>query len=156
MATAQAKTDQDKIVGLVKYIQANLKNVNSDLTDAERVKFHDNLPRNRVRTSSEIFKSRMGTPAELNVVFAAMAAQAGLDARPAYVADWNEVVFNPKTMMNRYYLDHIDIAVQLGGAWKVFDVSTKLLKPGMLPWRQEGVYALISDAKTPVFVQTEA
>ncbi len=85
-----------------------------------------------------------------------MAAQAGLDARPAYVADWNEVAFNPKTMMNRYYLDHIDMAVKLGGAWKVFDVSTKLLTPGMLPWRQQGVYALISDAKMPTFIQTEA
>ena len=155
-ATGQAKTDQEKIVGLVKYIHANLKNVSTDLTDAERVKFQDNLPRNRVRTSSEIFKSRLGLPAELNVVFAAMAAQAGLDARPAYVADWNEAVFNPKTMMNRYYLDHIDMAVKLGGTWKVFDVSTKLLTPGMLPWRQEGVYALISDPKTPVFIQTEA
>ncbi len=156
MATAQAKTDQEKIVALAKYIRANLKNVSTDLTDAERVKFQDSVTKNRVRTASEIFKTRMGLPSELNVVFAAMAAHAGLDARLAYVADWNEAVFNPKTMMNRYYLDHVDMAVKLGGAWKVFDVSTKLLTPGMLPWRQEGVYALVSDGKAPLFIQTEA
>src|SRR5262245_24236647 len=152
MATGQAKSDQEKIIALVAHIHANLKNADTDLTDAERVKFRDSLPKNRARTSSEILKSRLGTPSELNVVFAAMAAQAGLDARPAFVADWNEVGFNPKTMMNRYYLDHIDMAVKLGGSWKVFDVSTKLLTPGMLPWRQEGLYALISDAKLPTFI----
>jgi len=140
---------------LIRYIQNNLRNVNTDLSDSEREKFQEGLPKNRVRTSAEIFKSGMGMPDELNVVFAAMAAQAGLDARLAYAADWNDVVFNPKTMTNRYYLDNITMAVKFGDSWKMYDVSTKLLTPGMLPWRQEGVFALVSDAKTPVFVQTE-
>ena len=154
-ATGQAQSDQDKVLNLIRYIQNNLRNVNTDLSDSEREKFQEGLPKNRVRTSAEIFKSGMGMPDELNVVFAAMAAQAGLDARLAYAADWNDVVFNPKTMTNRYYLDNITMAVKFGDSWKMYDVSTKLLTPGMLPWRQEGVFALVSDAKTPVFVQTE-
>jgi hypothetical protein len=36
----------------------------------------------------------------------------------------------------------------------VLDVSRKFLDPLMLPWQEEGVYALICDPKDPVFIET--
>jgi hypothetical protein len=89
----------------------------------------------------------------MNVGFAALAAEAGLDVRPALVADRSEIVFNPK-LAERYFLDNGAVAVKQGDSWKVLDVSRRLLTPGMLPWQEEGMFALIADPKTPKFIQT--
>ena len=154
-ATEGAKNEDEKVVGLIAYIHKNLRNLNDpSVTDAERTQIFASTPRERFRTAVEIFKSGIGRSYEMNVVFAAMALHAGLDARPAFVADRNEIVFNPKALLDTYFLDNIDMAVKLGSAWKIFDVSSKLLAPGMLSWREEGVFALVSDPKAPVFVQT--
>jgi hypothetical protein len=84
----------------------------------------------------------------------ALATAAGIDARTALVADRTDIVFSPKTMMDRYFLDDRAIAMKEGDAWKFVNVSQKLVAPGSLPWREEGVYALITDPKDPEFVTT--
>jgi hypothetical protein len=45
----------------------------SGVTDADREKYVKSLPKDRIRNAAEIFKSGLGTPNEMNVVFAAMA-----------------------------------------------------------------------------------
>jgi hypothetical protein len=90
----------------------------------------------------------------MNVVFAAMAQQAGLEARPALVSDRTERLFHPKGTPDTFFLHNIDKAVKQGEDWKVYDVSTKLLPPGMISWREEGVYALIADPKSANFILT--
>ena len=112
---------------------------------ADREKYIKDLPKDRLRNASEIYKSGLGTANEMNVVFAALAQQAGLEARPAVVADRTEVLFSPKAMVDTYFLRNVDMAIKTGDSWKVYDVSTKLLPPGMISWREEGMYALISD-----------
>ena len=150
-----AKDDTAKVTGLITYLRAHLRDVNSSsVTDAERSKWYSSLPKERNRTAAEIFKSGMGSSSELNIAFAAMASQAGLDARPAMVQDRAGAPFDPKVTTERYFLDNVDMAVRIGDAWKVFDVSQKLLPANMLSWREEGVYALITDPKTPVFERT--
>jgi hypothetical protein len=152
-AIAGAKSDEEKVAALVTYVRKNLRNLNDrEVTTAEREKFIEKLPRDRLRTSSEIFKSGIATSREMNVAFAAAAMEAGFETRAALAADRNEYVFNPK-MADSYFLDHSDIAVKLGEAWKVVDVSNKLLTPGLLPWNQENMYALITDSKAPMFIQ---
>jgi hypothetical protein len=144
-ATSTAKNEEEKVAALIGYIQTHIRNLNSSaVTDAERESFYQKLPKERFRTSAEIFKSGLGSSYELNVVFAGMAAHAGLESRPAYVADWDDV------------FDHIDMAVKLGDSWKIYDAGNRLLTPGMLSWRQQGVFALLSDPKKPVFIQTPA
>jgi hypothetical protein len=69
------------------------------------------------------------------------------------VGDREELDFNPN-LADRYFLDNIAMAVKVGDSWKVVDVSRRNLTPGMLPWNEEGVSALITDSKTPVFVKT--
>jgi hypothetical protein len=148
------QNNSEKLTALVSFLRKNVRNLNDpEITTAEREKFIEKLPNNRFRTAPEIFKSGIATSYEMNVVFAALAMQAGLEARPALVADRLEMTFTPK-LADRYFIDDIAMAVKLGDAWKVLDVSRKSLTPGMLPWQAEGTMALLTDPKTPMFVET--
>lgn len=148
--------DEDKVTALVTALHKKLRNLfDSEVTEAERVKFFERLVRGRDRNSAEIFKSGIATSSEMNVVFAALAMEAGLEARPALIASRDEYIFNPK-FADRYFLDNTGIAVKLSSTWKVVDASRKLLTPGMLPWQEDGMMALITDPKTPTFVQIPA
>jgi len=152
-AVAGAKTDEDKVLALIRYIHKNLRDLfGRQVTEAERAQILKEMPKDRYRTAVEIFKSGIGDANELNTLFAAMANSVGLEVRPALIADRNEVLFSPQ-MMERYFLRNIDMAVSIGGTWKLYDVSTRDLLPGMLSWREEGMQALLSDPKKPTFIQ---
>jgi hypothetical protein len=147
-----ASGDEQKVLALVKYIRKNLRNLYSaQVTEAERAKILKQTPKDRERTATEIFKQGIGSSDELNTLFAAMATSVGLEARPAMVADREDMIFTP-SMTDSYFLHSIDMAVNIGGQWKLYDVSAHLLPANMLSWREEGMQALISDAKKPVFV----
>jgi hypothetical protein len=154
-ATAGANTEEEeKAVALLRYIRAHLRNLwDPGVDEASRNKILSKFSHHESRTTAEVFKSGLGTPDEMNAVFAAMATAAGLDARPALVANWNERAFEP-SVVNTYFLDNVDMAVKVDGQWRIFDVSTRRLPPDMLSWAEEGVYALVSDPKKPVFIQT--
>jgi Domain of Unknown Function with PDB structure (DUF3857) len=154
-AVASAKNDDEKIAAIIAVVRTRVRNLYDDgVTDAERRSYLKSLPKERLRTASEIFKSGLGTANEMNVVFAAMAQQVGLEARPALVSDRTELLFHPKHTIDTFFLHNIDMAVKQGEDWKVYDVSTKLLPPGMISWREEGVYALIADPKNANFITT--
>lgn len=154
-AVKGAANDDEKIAALITATRSRVRNVfDRDITDTEREKYLKNLPKDRLRTSAEVFKSGLGSPNEMNVVFAALAQQAGIEARPALIANRNEMVFIPKITVDDYFLESIDMAVKRGDSWKVYDVSTKFLPPGMISWNEEGVGALITDPKTSTFIQT--
>ncbi|HUA20358.1 MAG TPA: DUF3857 domain-containing protein [Bryobacteraceae bacterium] len=152
-AVGNAKTEDEKTVALVSYLRKKLRSLEDpSVTTAEREAFLEKLPKNRLRTSVEIFKSGIATSYETNVAFAALAMQAGLDARPVLVGDRDELIFNPK-LADRYFLDKIAMAIRAGDSWKVVDVGGRWLAPGLLPWREEGMMALITDPKDPMFIQ---
>jgi hypothetical protein len=149
----QNTKEDDKVIALIRYIRKNMRGLFSeDVSDAERMKVIKSMPRDRRRNSAEVLESGIGTPDELNTVFAAMATHAGLDARPVLIADRNDVLFNPR-MAERYFLRNVDIAVKQGERWNVFDVSARLLAPGMLSWQEAGMPVLLSDPKNPTFIQ---
>lgn len=150
-----AGSDEQKIAALVSYVRKTLRNLSdSEVTEAERASYFKKMPKDRPRTSTEILKSGIASSYELNAAFAALAMQIGLDARPALIADHNEIEFNPKAFTERYFLDDLAMAVKVNNSWKIFDVSGKYLTPGMLPWEHEGVFALVTDPKAPMFVTT--
>jgi hypothetical protein len=150
-----AGTDEAKVVALIAYIRKNLRGLfDRRVTEAERTAVIKQMPKDRVRTSAEVFKSKIGTADELNTLFAAMASQAGLDARPALVANRDDVAFSP-SLLERYFLPNVDMAVQIGGEWRVFDVSARRLPPSMVGWREEGAPLLLCDPKKPVFVKSQ-
>ena len=153
-AVANAKSDEEKLEALIRYIHKNLRDLfDAQVTEAERMKIIKQMPKDRDRTAAEVFKSGIGTAGELNVLFAAMASSVGLEARPALVADKEDITFAP-AMADRYFLRNIDMAVNIGGTWRLFDVSQRLLPSNMLSWREEGMQALLADPKKPLFLES--
>ncbi|MGE5646580.1 MAG: DUF3857 domain-containing protein [Acidobacteriota bacterium] len=153
-AATGAATEEEKVLALLRCLRARVANLwGPGVDQAARNKIVEKLSKNQTRTSAEVFKSGLGTPDEMNGLFAAMALAVGLDARPALVANWNDLAFQP-ALANEYFLRNVDMAVKVGDQWRVFDASTRRLPDGMLSWSEEGVYALISDPKKPQFIQT--
>jgi len=151
-ATAGAATETARIEALVRYVQSSVRGLfENSVTSAERADVLKAIGKGKIRNPQQVLKSGIATPDEMNTLFAALASAVGLDARPAFVADRLGTVFHPG-LADIYFLPNIDMAVQVGGAWKVYDVSAKTLPPGMLSWREEGMAALISDPRKSVFV----
>jgi hypothetical protein len=150
-----SKTEDEKIAAMTAYVRSTLRRFSGpEVTDAERQDLFKKMPNDRDRTSAEILKSGIAFDDELNVVFAALAQQVGFDARPALVADRDEIAFSPGATPDRYFLDNTAMAIKQGDSWKIFDVRHRYLKPGMLPADSEGVLALVTDSKAPAFVTT--
>jgi hypothetical protein len=153
-AVAGATTDSQKVAALIGYLRKNLRGLfDSSVSDSERAKILKSLPKDRSRTSVEVFKSGIGYADEMNTLFAAMAQTVGLEARPALVSNRDGVMFEPR-MADSYFLSNIDMAVKIDGEWRVFDATTRRLPANMVSWREEGTQALISDPKAPLFVKT--
>ncbi len=154
-ATTGGKDNEAKAAALTTLIRKRLRNVFDDeVSEAERQKYIKDLPKDRRRTAVEVFRSGLGTADEMNVVFAAMAQQAGIEARPVAVPSRSDYNFHPNVISDDYFLRNIDMAVKVGDTWKLFDVSTKLLPPGMISWREEGMFSLLTDPKAPSFIRT--
>jgi hypothetical protein len=152
-ATSDAKTDEEKVLALIRYIRKNLRDLFSPrVTDAERSQILKDMPKDRYRSASEIFRSGIGDSDELNTLFASMANSVGLEVRPALTADRQDVIFEPG-MVDSYFLRHIDMGVNIGGDWKLYDVGTRDLPANMLSWTEEGMQALLSDPKKPSFIK---
>lgn len=153
-ATSDAKTDEEKVLALIRYIRKNLRNLfGTQVTEADRAQILKSMPKDRYRNASEIFKSGVGDADELNTLFAAMANSVGLEVRPALTADREDIQFVP-AMVDQYFLRHIDMGVNIGGNWKLYDVSVRDLPANMLSWTEEGMQALLSDPKKPSFIQS--
>lgn len=153
-ATEDAKTDDEKTVALIRYIRTHMRNLyGDDVSDTDRQRILKNQPKDRLRTSVEVCKSGIGSDDELNTLLVAMASQAGLQARPALVGNRNDLAFDP-SFANDYFLRSIDTAINIDGKWKLYDVTARFNPPGMLTSGEEGMKALIGDAKQPVFVDS--
>jgi hypothetical protein len=151
-AVSAAKSDEEKVLALIRYIRKNLRDLfGLEVTEADRAKVLKDMPKDRYRTAAEILKSGIGDADELNTLFASMANSVGLDVRPALIGNREDILFVP-AMTDRYFLRHIDMGVNLGGNWKLFDVSARDLPANMLSWTEEGMQALLSDPKKPSFV----
>jgi hypothetical protein len=156
-ATAQAiqgaSSDNEKAAALIRNIRANVRDVDGNqVSEAERMKILKDVLR-RVRPAADILKSGIASTGEMNLLLAAMASTAGLEARPALVADRENVIFAPK-LADRSFLPNLDVAINIAGKWKLFDAGARLLPASMVSWREEGMPALLSDPKSPMFIES--
>jgi hypothetical protein len=144
--------DTDKIVRLIRYVRENFRDLYSNsVSDAERTAVLKQMPKDRWRTAPEIFKSRIGSPNELNTLVAALALAVDIEARPARVASRNGLVFD-RRLADSYFLPYVDLAVRQGDKWKIYDVTADRLPANMLSWQEEGMEALLCDPKKPEFI----
>ena len=148
--TEGAKTDDEKITNLFEYCRYKIKNITNDaagLTPDERAKIKGN------KNPSDTLKRGMGTPLDINLLFASLANAAGFDGRIVLVPDRGDIFFD-KATPNAYFMGPRNVAVNVGGGWKFFDPGWDYLPFGMLRWQEEGLQALITDPKNPIWVNT--
>jgi hypothetical protein len=142
-AVEGAGSENEKALALVRYIRANVRNVTErTVSEAERLEFYKNRKHAQPWTSADTFKARMGTPADLNELFAALGESVGLQVRPALISRRDEIAFDEK-LADAYFVRNEIVAVLIGGKWKMYDISQRLLPPGMLIWQEEGARALL-------------
>lgn len=149
-ATADAKTDDEKIERLFEFCRTKIKNVSGDasgLSPEERKKLKEN------KSPGDTLKRGTGTAANVDLLFAALATAAGFDARIVMAPDRSEVFFD-KSIANAYFLEPSSIAVRQGNDWRFYNPGYRYVPFGMLRWQEEGQQALITDPKQPMWLIT--
>ena len=147
---ADAKTDDEKLERLFQFCREKIKNTSNDaavLTPEEREKLKEN------KKPSDTLKRGMGDGGDIDLLFAALANAAGFDARIVLASDRGDLFFD-KGIPNAYFVDPRLIAVNVGGTWKLYHPGFNYVPFGMLRWQEEGLQALISDPKQPVWIDT--
>ena len=145
-----AKTDDEKIARFFDFCRYKIKNTSNDalgMTPDERAKLKDN------KNPSDTLKRGMGSSADIDLLFAALANAAGFDARIVLAPDRGDMFFD-KELPNAYFVQPQNIAVNVGGTWKFFNPGYNYIPIGMLRWQEEGQQSLISDPKNPIWIST--
>ena len=146
--TAGAATDEARLNKLLEYCRTQIKNFNGDeITTAQLDKGKAN------KTTIDTLRRQQGSSVDISYAFMALAQAAGFDARRADLSDRSTFFFSP-AMQSAYFLNSFDIAVNLSGKWRFYDVTNPALPGGQLRWQEQGVYALITDPKQPEMVRT--
>jgi Domain of Unknown Function with PDB structure (DUF3857)/Transglutaminase-like superfamily len=147
--TAGATTDDEKLQKIFDFVRTNIKNTqdeNSGFTDDEIEKLKEN------KKPSDTLKRGVGPGIDINLLFAALANAAGLEARVALLPDRGQRLFDRDVQIPGA-LRPSNIAVRNGTSWKFFDPGLQYITPGMLRWQEEGVDALIADER-PIWTKT--
>ena len=147
---ADAKTDDEKLERLFEFCRTKIKNASNDasgMTPDEIAKLKDN------KNPSDTLKRGVGSSGNIDHLFAALANAAGFDARIVLSPDRGDLFFD-KSIPNSYFVDPMNIGVNVGGTWKFFNPGFSYIPFGMLRWQEEGQPALITDPKQPVWVET--
>lgn len=147
--TAGATTDDEKLQKIFDFVRTNIKNTqdeNSGFTEDQIEKLKEN------KKPSDTLKRGVGPGIDINLLFAALANAAGMQARVALLPDRGQRLFDPSVQIPGA-LRPSNIAVRFGNSWKFFDPGLQYITPGMLRWQEEGVDALIADER-PIWTRT--
>jgi hypothetical protein len=150
-AIGDAATAEQKLERLFNFCRTKIKNVNDDasgLTADQLKKMKEN------KSPADTLKRGYGTGTDIDFLFAALVTVAGFEARYAKLSDRSRRFFDPN-FTNPYFMRAYNIAVKVGEKWQFFDPASTYVPFGMLRWQEEGIQALICDAKDPQFAQTQ-
>lgn len=149
-ATADAKTDDEKIARLFEFCRTKIKNVSDDasgISAEDRKKVKEN------KAPGDTLKRGMGTGGDIDLLFAALATAAGFDARIVLAPNRGDLFFD-KSIPNAYFLQPSSIALRVADNWKFYNPGYNYVPLGMLRWQEEGEQALVTDPKQPVWLKT--
>ncbi len=147
---AGAATPEEKVMRLVNYCRTKVKNIAHPLFNVSVADLGEWKP---IVKPSETLERGMGTPNDVQYLLIALAQAAGFDARLARLVGRDEYYFEEQ-FPNDYFMKRVNVAIKVGSEWKFFDVAQPFLEPGMLSWQEEGVPALIPDAKELILANT--
>ena len=148
--TAGLSTPTQKIDRILDYCLNRIKSIYHDrsgVTAEQRLKLK---PRKK---PSDTLKQGMGTGRDIAKLFTALLNAAGIRAHIAMCAGRDDFFFNSQ-FLDPYFLNRMQVAVELDGKWKFYDPTSPYLEPGMLLWPEEGVESLILHRKQPFFQKT--
>jgi len=148
--TAGLSTPTEKIDRILDYCLNQVKNFQHDrsgVTAEQRLKLK---PRKK---PSDTLKQGMGTGRDIIKLFSALLNAAGIRSYVALAAGRDDFFFN-SNFLDPYFLNRMQVAVELDGKWKFYDPASPYLEPGMLLWPEEGVESLILHRKQPFFQKT--
>jgi Domain of Unknown Function with PDB structure (DUF3857) len=146
--TSGARTDEAKLSALSEFCRSHIRNIQSDAVSAEE---REGAEKNK--NPADTLNQEMGTSDDIRFLFASLAAAAGFDARLAKMANRNQAVFYP-AFTDPYFLRDSAVAVKLESRWRFYEPEALFIPNDMIASQHEGVPALISDPKEPVFVIT--
>ena len=149
-AIGDATTPEQKTERIFNFVRSKVKNIYDDSLNlsSEQLK---NMKANK--TPADTLERGQGTGHDINMLFAAMATAAGLEARVAEICPHTNGNFNIN-FADDYFMQTEDIAIKINDQWKFFDPASKYIPFGMLVWAEEGSAALITDPKESIFVET--
>lgn len=149
-AIGDATAPEEKLHRLFDFCRARIKNTSDDasgLTETDLLKLKKN------ESPSDTLKRGIGTGRDINYLFGALASAAGFETSIARLANRSDIFFDIN-FTSPYFLKAYNIAVKVGTEWKFFDPASMYVPFGMLRWQEEGMPALICDAKEAGFVKT--
>lgn len=147
---ADARNDDEKLQRIFDFCRTKIKNVSLDtagMTSDELAKVKEN------KNPGDTLKRGMGSSADIDQLFAALANASGYDARIVFAPDRGDIFFD-KGLPMAYFIDPMNIAVKVGDNWKFFNPGYPHIPFGMLRWQEEGQQSLIPDPKEPIWVET--
>ena len=148
--TLGLSTPTQKIDRILDYCLNRIQSIYHDrsgVTAEQRLKLK---PRKK---PSDTLKQGMGTGRDIAKLFTALLNAAGIRSYIALCAGSDDFFFNPQ-FLDPYFLNRMQVAVELDGKWKFYDPASPYLEPGMLLWPKEGVESLILHRKQPFFQKT--
>jgi Domain of Unknown Function with PDB structure (DUF3857)/Transglutaminase-like superfamily len=145
---AGAKTPEEKLGRIFDFCRTNIKNTNdkSAFSEEQLEKLKEN------KKPSDTLKRGVGPGVDINLLFAALASAAGFETRVALLPDRGRRIFNKEELIPGA-ISPSNIAVRLGETWQFFDPGLQYIPRGMLRWQEEGVDALLADAR-PTWIMT--
>lgn len=143
-----ATSPDEQLNKILEFCRTNIKNTDDKnaFTEEQLEKLKDN------KKPADTLKRGVGSSGDINLLFAALANAAGLEARIALLPDRGRRFFDRNVVIPGA-LAPAAIAVRFGTTWKLYDPSFKYITPGMLRWQEEGVDCLVADSK-PTWITT--
>jgi hypothetical protein len=144
-----ATTPEEKLAKIYDFVQNQIANTTFDpsITADQRAK----LP--EIKSANDVLKKKSGNARFIDILFGAMATAAGFESRVALIGDRSEMIFHPR-MTNEAFVRPGGIGVMVGDRWRVFNPGSRFAPYGMLPWYEEGTYAMVVGPKQYSWEQT--
>lgn len=146
---AGSAAPEDKLRNIYNYCQTQIANTTFDpkITDEQRAK----LP--QMKSVNEVLKRKAASAMFVDLLFGTMARALGFETRVALLSDRSEIVFDPK-MTNEAFIHPGGIGVKINNDWKVFNPGSRFAPFGMLPWYEEGGWAMLISEGEYLWMQT--
>jgi hypothetical protein len=149
--TKGADTPQMKLTMLSDFCRRKIKNLGTDAVTAEERMAAEK--KTNYKTPDDVLKEGVGPPDNIRYLFASLASAEGFEARIAMLPDRRQIFFD-RGFASSYFLVGRVVAIKLADEWRFYDPPSTYVPHDLLAWYHQGVPALITDPKTPVFFNT--